>query len=204
MYVVHNNSSARSDRQVYRVTFSEEHLVEPKSGAFALQEYYDHPERYEGVFARFHPHLSLLLNCIFWTEAYPRLVRKTELAGLTRCKVIGDISCDVGGSIEATVLATEPGDPVYTYDAAADAPRMGVAGEGPVILAVDILPAELPRDASQAFSLALGPFAAAIAAADFGGSLADSGLPDPIARSCVVWRGELTPEFAYLRDHLPG
>lgn len=196
--------SETSDRCVYRVTFSEEHLAARQDGGpFVLQDYYDHPEQFEGTFARYHPHLSMLLNCIYWTDAYPRLVYKRELPDLVRCKVIGDISCDVGGSIEATLLATEPGDPVYTYDPTTDAPRMGVAGPGPVICAVDILPAELPRDASEAFAAALEPFALGIAGASYQGSLAESGLPEPMQRSCIVWRGELTPEYAYLAEHLP-
>lgn len=196
---------AERDRHVvYRVTFREEHLARRRDGAaFELQDYYQHPERYEAAFPTYHPYLSLLLNCIYWTEAYPRLVTKAQLPALTRCKVIGDISCDVGGSIEATVLATEPGDPVYTYDPAADAPRMGVAGPAPVICAVDILPAELPRDASESFAAALEPFAVEIAGADYTGALDQSGLPEPIQRSCIVWRGELTPDYAYLRQHLP-
>ena len=196
--------AAADDKVVYTVTFTEEHLVRPAGEhAFVLQDYYDHPERYESDFEQYLPHLSLLLNCIYWTERYPRVVRKQDLPAMTRCKVIGDISCDVEGSIEATVKATEPGDPVYTYDAESDSAVMGVAGAGPVICAVDILPAELPRDASESFAAALGPFAKEIAVADYSGSLADSGLPDPIQRSCIVWRGELTPDYAYLAEHLP-
>lgn len=197
-------AEAKDDKVVYRVTFSEPDLVRPKDPAasFELQEYYEHPERYEGVFSDYHPHLSMLMNCIYWTERYPRLVRKDQLGQLTRCKVIGDISCDVEGSIEPTVLATEPGDPCYTYDAERDAPRMGFGGDGPVICAVDILPAELPRDASLGFSAALEPFVEAIAACDANGTLEASGLPPEIARSCVVWRGELTPDYAYLAEHL--
>ncbi|MDC3379080.1 bifunctional lysine ketoglutarate reductase /saccharopine dehydrogenase family protein [Planctomycetota bacterium] len=193
-----------SDRVVYRVTFTEESLVRPREdgAAFQLQEYYDHPERYEGDFAQYHPHLSLLLNCIYWAEAYPRLVKKTDLPNLVRCKVIGDISCDVEGSIECTVKATEPGEPIYTYDAATDSARMGVVGEGPVICAVDILPAELPRDASESFAATLGQFAEAVAGADYTGELDASGLPGPMARSCVAWRGELTPDYAYIQEHL--
>ncbi|MEZ6184384.1 MAG: bifunctional lysine ketoglutarate reductase /saccharopine dehydrogenase family protein [Planctomycetota bacterium] len=193
-----------SPRVVYRVTFSEPDLVRPtEAGAeFQLLDYYQHPERYRGVFADYHAYPSLLVNCIYWDERYPRLVRKSELGQLQRCKVIADISCDVNGSVEATVLATEPGDPCYTYDPAADGPRMGFAGDGPVICAVDILPAELPRDASEGFSQALAPFVQRIAALDASGSLEASGLPPELQRACVVWKGELTPDYAYLREHL--
>lgn len=192
-----------SDRVVYRVRFIEQHLVRPKAGGEVVtQEYFDHPERFESDFEQYLPTISLLMNGIYWTPACPRVVRKADLPAMTRCRVIGDISCDVEGSIEPTMLATEPGDPVFTYDAATDSARMGVAGAPPVINAVDILPAELPRDASEAFASALTPFADAIASANYAGSLAESGLPAEIQRSCVVWRGELTSDYSYLQEHL--
>ena len=194
---------AASDRLVYRASFIEQHLVRPKAGGEVVtQEYFDHPERFESDFEQYLPTISILMNGIYWTPACPRVVRKQDLPLMTRCRVIGDISCDVEGSIEPTMLATEPGDPVYTYDAASDSAKMGVAGTPPVINAVDILPAELPRDASEAFAAALKPFAVAIAGANYSGTLSESGLPAEIQRSCVVWRGELTSDYSYLEEHL--
>ena len=86
-----------SRHHLYKVVFKEWHMVEPvsPSGAFELQDYYDHPEKYQGVFDRYLFHLTVLVNAIFWTERYPRLVTKAYLRELfgaatePRLRVIG-------------------------------------------------------------------------------------------------------------------
>ena len=79
---------------------------------------------------------------------------------------------------------------------------MGVAGKGPVVLAVDILPSELPREASEYFSTVLAPFVPSIAQADFNRPFAKLDLPEAIRRALILHKGELTPEFGYLKQHL--
>ncbi|NIV35516.1 MAG: hypothetical protein GWN58_40510, partial [Anaerolineae bacterium] len=113
-----------SRHHIYKVVFKEWHMVEPASAghSFELQDYYDHPENYRGVFEQYIPHLDVLVNAIYWTERYPRLLTKAYLKEqfggpeTPRLRVIGDISCDVEGAVECTVKSTEPGDPVYVYD----------------------------------------------------------------------------------------
>jgi alpha-aminoadipic semialdehyde synthase len=196
---------------VYKVVFKEEHTVLPiESGrVFKLQDYYDHPERYQSQFGSYLPHLSVLVNCVYWEERYPRLVTKADVqalysAGQPRLRVIGDISCDIEGAIECTVRSTEPGDPVYVYDPGTDAAVNGVAGEGPVIMAVDILPSELPRESSIYFSGVLRDHMPAIARADYSAPFDDLDLPPEIKRALIVHQGELTPAYRYLRKYVGG
>lgn len=197
-------------RSLVQVTFKEEHTVEPRDPRhrFELQDYYDHPERYRSVFARHLPRLTALLNCNYWDHSYPRLITTSDLRELycgeqpARLKVIGDLACDIGGSIECTVKATDPGNPVYTYDPADGTVTGGVEGPGPVILAVDILPAELPREASQAFSYLLSPFLAALGEADFDRPFDELELPAQMRRAVILHRGRFTPEFARLQAYL--
>jgi len=175
--------------------------------SFKLQEYYQHPEGYRSIFERYLPHLSVLVNGIYWEPIYPRLLtkqtaRKIYTKGRPRLRVIGDISCDVEGAIECTVKATEPDNPVYVYEPVADRAISGVEGDGPVIMAVDILPSELPRGASTYFSGVLKPYIPAIARADFSRGFDGCRLPPPIKRAVIVYRGELTPTYRYLEKHL--
>ena len=190
-----------------KVVFKECHLVERKEGAFELQEYYDHPDRYRSIFNRHLPHLSLLVNAIYWTEDYPRLVTKAQLrelfaGGEPKLRVIGDISCDIDGSIECTVKATTPGVPAYVYDPSRDAVRDGFEGDGVAMMTTDCLPCELPVASSEAFTDALAPFVAEMARARFDGAFAAAGLPDPIRKATILWRGEFTPDFAYMKAFL--
>ena len=194
----------------YLVVFEERHLVRRRDAAagFALEEYYDSPERYVGRFDEVLPQLTVLVNAIYWTERYPRLVTREwarqAWAGPARprLRVIGDISCDIGGAVELTVRATTPAAPVFVYEPASGATRDGVDGDGPVVLAVDNLPAELAADATADFGRALAPFLPALAAVDTSGSLVESGLPPELQRATIAWRGRLTPDFAYLAPSL--
>ena len=80
-----------SPNRVYKVVFKEEHMVEPvdSSHPFELQDYYDHPEHYRGVFPKYVPHLTVLMNCIYWSEKYPRLVTKEQVKKLYSERIIG-------------------------------------------------------------------------------------------------------------------
>ncbi len=195
---------------VYRVTFKEEHTVEPATlGArFDLQDYYQHPDRYRPRFEQYLPHLTVLMNSNYWESRYPRLVTKANIRELfggdkpPRLRVIGDASCDIEGGIECTVQSTDPDQPVYVYDPDSGAATLGVAGRGPVILAVDILPSELPREASEYFSDVLAPFVPAIAQADYGVAFEELDIPPEIRRAMILYHGQLTPDYQYIEKHL--
>lgn len=194
---------------VYATTFREEHIVAPRGDLepFDCQRYYDCPDNFRPIFERHLPHLSVLINGIYWDERYPRLVtvdalRRLTEAGHLRLHVIGDISCDIEGAIECTVKATEPGQPVFVYDPLTSAIRDGHEGPGVVVMAVDILPSELPRDASESFSAVLQAHIPAIAAADYSTSFEELALPPEIKRAVIVHRGELTPAYRHLSRYL--
>lgn len=196
-------------RELVKAEYHEQHLVQPVDPAapFVLQEYYDHPERYRSIFEPQLRLLSVLMNGIFWAPRYPRLADALQLealfaSGRPRLVAVGDVSCDVDGSLACTVRDTDPGDPVYVYDPKTRSAASGVEGPGLAVMAVGNLPAELPVEASQTFSDALFPFMPEIARADFGGSLESLAIPEPIKRSIILWRGEFAPAFQYMRGFL--
>lgn len=196
-----------SRRHVYKVVFREEDMVEPvdPSHPFKLQDYYDNPDRYHGVFSRYVPHLTVLMNCIYWTAKYPRLVTKKFIRdlygkGTPKLKVIGDVSMDIEGAIEVTLKAANSGNPIYVYDIDKDEAVDGHLGRGPVILAVDNLPAELPRESSARFSSTLKKFIPDLAKANFSREFDSLDLPPPLRRGVICHQGKLAPRFEYLAD----
>ena len=196
--------------RVYKVVFKEQHMVKPRSSdqKFELLDYYDHPQKYTPVFESYLPYLTVLVNCIYWTPRYPRLVTKKFLSriwkteDLPRLQVIGDISCDVGGSVECTVHATNPGNPVFVYDPMTGKATDGFEGRGVVVMAVDNLPAEISLESSLAFSQALKPFVPSLARADFSGDLAHCSLPASVKRAVILYRGEFTSDYQYMEKFI--
>jgi len=78
---------------------------------------------------------------------------------------------------------------------------MGVTGPGPVVMAVDNLPCELPREATISFGEALVELIGGATKADFTSDFDSLSLPAPIKRAVIVHRGKLAPGFEYLEPH---
>ncbi|NPV13878.1 hypothetical protein HPY86_02975 [candidate division WOR-3 bacterium] len=193
--------------QIYQVVFKEEDTVEPKNPEekFDLNQYFNHPERYRAKFEQYLPYLSVLVNCIYWDSRYPRLVTKEYLRenfqpDRFKLLIIGDISCDIEGSIEITVKTTDPGAPFFVCDPLTGMVTDGLEGQGIVIMAVDNLPCELASDASREFGEALLPFIPVLASTDFQVELERLVLPGPLQRALILHKGVLTPNYKYLEE----
>jgi len=175
---------------------------------FPLQDYYHHPEKYESKFEQYLSYLSVLINAIYWDTMYPKLVTRRYLkeryeseAGLP-LKVIGDITCDIGGSIECNISETDSGNPVYVYDPIKEDIQYGTEGNGPVVLAVDNLPCELPKESSTVFSTVLKEFIPALLKTDFSLDFDNVNLPTELKRATILYNGEFTPDFEYMREFI--
>jgi len=117
-------------------------------------------------------------------------------------RVIGDISCDIDGSVEVTGKATDPDRPCFVYEAATGRLLDGYEGHGPVVMAVDNLPCEIARESSGHFSRSLRDLIAASAGADLEGSFENLRMPEPLKRAAIAWQGRLLPRFAQLEECL--
>jgi len=192
--------------QLIKVVFKEEDMVQPTDPEeqFSLSDYYQNPDRYSSCFDRHLPYLDVLINGIYWDERYPRLVtrewvQRHYLPGLRpRLKVIGDISCDIAGSVEVTLKTTHPDAPCYVYNVLKHAIEDGCVGQGPAIMAVDNLPCELPREASQHFGEALRGMMPDLASADWEADFERLVLPPHLKRAVILHKGKLAPSYEYL------
>ena len=164
-----------SRRKIYKVVFLKPEIYRPRDAnkAFNADELMQRPELYEGNLERYLPALSIFVNGIFWEPRFPKFLTRDflrKLYGTTRkpkLRVMADITCDINGSVEATVKATRIDNPVYVYNPQNGKVVDGWEGEGPVVLAVDKLPTELPLEASENFGKALLPAVPLLARADF-------------------------------------
>lgn len=197
-----------SNKTLYKIEFTKPDMYENIDGTFSLDEFRNYPDRYAARIERFIPHLTMFINGIFWQPRHPRLLTKSFLRSVynsstkQKLRVIGDITCDVNGSIEITIKATNSRNPVYVYEPLTDHVVDGWEGNGPVVLAVDKLPSEIPLEASQDFGKTLMPFVPQLAMMDFSLPLKDLRLPASFKNAVVAHNGRLTPQYDHLRSHL--
>ena len=196
---------------LYKCVFKEEHMVEPRDPSynFDLNDYYEHGSaKYRGIFQKHIPFLTVLLNCIYWTKKYPRLVTREYIQNhwndeTRKLRIIGDISVDMEGAIEFTTISTTPDNPAFTYLIKENRPEIGIKRDGPVVIAVDNLPCELPRESSTSFSETLFQFIPILAKADFTKPFSQLELPRELKDAIIVYQGELVEKYEYLTQYIP-
>lgn len=203
------NTNCAPKNLIYKIVFHQEHMAQHNKGKpFDKNDYYRNPQNYSSIFGKYLPSLTVLMNCIYWKPGFPRLVTKDAVAQLfqqdeiPKLRVIGDITCDPDGSIEITHKGTEIDDPLFVYNPDTGQQTMGYLGKGLLVMAVHILPSELPREASEGFSNALIHYLKPIVDCDFDEPFAELSLPMAIKKALIVHQGVLTPGYQYLNDYL--
>lgn len=192
---------------ISKIIFEESDMVKRKEGDFALAEYFDDPVNYESDFEKYLPHLDILINAIFWTEDYPVFVPKSYLrseqfAALSKPQVIGDITCDIEGSVEITHKSTLPDQPNFTYFSEDDSFVDGIEGEGVTVMAVDNLPCEFSAESSADFSAVMKRIIPGLAEIKLDADFDSINLIPEMKRALVLLNGKLTPSFKYAEEYL--
>ena len=181
--------------------------------AFDKQHYYRHPHEYEPIFhLSVAPYITMLVNGIYWDKCFPRLISNDQLkamssqaaGGSCSLKVVADITCDVDGSVECLTRTSSIESPYYTYDPAAGTTLDGIHKEGVLMLGIDNLPSELPRDASEYFGSALMPIIPQMLQHSVpqlkpeSTDLFIANLPPVLQRACIAADGSLTPRWSII------
>lgn len=158
-------------------------------------DFYKNPQDYVSDFERFTKVSDLYMAGHFYDNAAPVILSRQMLnAPDCKIKIVADISCDVDGPIACTIRASTIADPIYGY---LPSENKEVPYKHPgaiVVMAVDNLPCELPKDASEGFG---EMFMEHVIPAFFNGD--KDGI---LARAKMTENGKLTPRFAYLQDYV--
>jgi len=192
----HDFLTLQFEEPVYTQLSSADYHIRKQGGHFNREEYHLHPENYESNFLPYTRVADVLLAGAFWNPKAPVLFRREDmLAPDFKIKIIADITCDIEGSVPSTKRASTIPDPLYDYDASTDQVKPVFSDDHNVtVMAIDNLPCELPRSASE----------------EFGRDLIDRILKPLltgdeegiIARGTIADSGRLTSTFSYLQDYV--
>ena len=167
-------------------------------GDFSRNEFYRSPENYVSDFQKYAKAADILIASAYWDPRAPALfTREDSVRDDFKIRIIADITCDIEGSIPSTKRSSTIEAPIYDYNPTDDLEENPLTDEGNLtVMAVDNLPCELPRDASESF----------------GNELLNNVLPHLlgadelgiIKKATITENGNLTKQYEYLRDYAGG
>tara|TARA_B100000900_G_scaffold380092_1_gene365533 strand:- start:682 stop:1890 length:1209 start_codon:yes stop_codon:yes gene_type:complete len=170
-----------------------------KSGeSFVRSSFYASPENYEGDFLKYAKVADVLIAGAYWDPKAPVLFEREDiLKNNFKIRIIADITCDIKGSIPSTLRSSTIDEPIYDYNPSEDVAELPLTDEGNItVMAIDNLPCELARDASESF----------------GKELSSNVLPyllgndtfGMISKATVAEKGRLSDKYSYLKDYVEG
>lgn len=160
-------------------------------------DFYNNPQDYESDFERFTKVSDIYISGHFHANGAPEILSQKMLqAGDCKIKIVADVSCDVNGPIACTLRASTIAEPLYGYLPIENKEVDVFHPAAIVVMAVDNLPCELPKDASEGFG---EMFTQHVIPAFF-----NNDADGILARAKITQSGKLTERFEYLQDYVDG
>ena len=160
--------------------------------------FYKDPTGYESNFMPYAAESDYFIAGHFYGNNAPYLFTRADAKRADfKINLVADISCDIDGPVASTIKASTIADPFYGYDPQTEQEVAFDAKGAITVMAVDNLPCELPKDASEGFGeMFLEHVIPAFFNDDARGILKRAKITTP--------DGKLTERFSYLQDYVDG
>lgn len=191
-------STDKVERLSYCVADVDRLVKRKDGGAFSWNDFTHNANEYESDFMRWAKQTDVLICAHFWGPDAPVYLSEDDLRNPDmRIRMIGDVTCDIKGSIKSTVRPATHDNPYYDYNPFLEHDELAFSSPINITeMAVDTCPNALAMDTS----------------AYFGGMLTKHVFEpllkgehsEVIQRSMILKNGELTPKYDYLTDFTKG
>lgn len=167
-------------------------------GAFSWEHFTQNPTAYHSDFMRWARQADVLVCAHFWAPEAPIYLSQKNLADPTlRIRFIGDITCDIQGSIQSTLRASTHAEPYYDYNPITGQEEPAFSNDSNIsVMAVDTCPNALALDTSAYFGDMLMQHVLT--------PLLKREHSNIIQRATILENGTLTPKFNYLAPFAKG
>ncbi len=179
-----------------------EEMVAPNDPgkAFDFHDFCARPEAYHETFSKYATAADILLSCHYWTVGQPVYLTKEALRSPDcRLRMIGDVTCDIQGSIKSTLRSSTHDAPYYDYNPVTEVEEAPFSADSNItVMAVDTCPNALPRVTSQYFGEQLIKYVLT----DLLDHESDRSVV--LDRATILRDGKLTEGFGYLDGYVAG
>jgi hypothetical protein len=162
------------------------------------QQFYKDPSGYESNFMPYAKQTDYFIAGHFYGNNAPFLFTREDAKHPDfRINLVADVSCDIDGPVASTIRPSTIADPFYGYNPQTEKEVAFDAKGAITVMAVDNLPCELPKDASEGFGEA---FVEHVIPAFFNDD--ERGI---LKRAKITTAdGKLTERFKYLQEYVDG
>lgn len=174
-------------------------LVKRKDGrSFSFDDFFTHPAEYKSDFMRWARNADILISAHFWSPNAPVYLSEEDLKDTSlRIKVIGDVTCDIRGSIKSTLRSSTHAEPYYDYNPVTCKEEKAFSSDNNItVMAVDTCPNALAIDTSAYFGDMLMEHVFK--------SLLKHERSEVIERATILKNGQLSARFSYLEEFAKG
>ncbi len=173
----------------------EDYVTRIDGSPFDFHHFIKHPSEYKSTFRPYSQHADMWIACHFWDQHSPNFLLPDDMTDHQfKLQIIADVSCDIQGPIPSTLRASTIAEPFYGYNPFSRAEDEPWKPSIISVMAVDNLPGEIPRDASEHFGQALLEH---VFPAFFG-----EDIDQVLERATITKDGNLTNYFSYLDDYV--
>jgi len=160
--------------------------------------FYKDPSDYESNFMPYAKETDYFIAGHFYGNNAPYLFTRDDAKHQDfKINLVADISCDIDGPVASTIRSSTIADPFYGYNPLTESETTFDDKDAITVMAVDNLPCELPKDASEGFGDA---FLEHVIPAFF-----DEDQNRVLERAKITTNnGQLTERFSYLKDYIEG
>ena len=185
------------DQAVYVQLNTLDYNIRIDGSASSKSDFYANPHLYKSDFLKYANVAEMFIAGHYYSADSPYLFTR-EQAKLSsfNIKTVADVSCDIDGPVACTIAPSTIANPIYGYNPLTELIDDITKPDVITVMAVDNLPCELPKDASE----------------DFGAEMIKHILPcllteDPtniIERATICENGKLTKHYKYLSNYVLG
>jgi len=188
--------NANFNEPVFAQLLVDDYYKKSDGTTYTRNDIYKNPQGFERDFMQFAQVADLYISGHFWDKNAPYIFTREDAKHPNfKIKTVGDVSCDIDTAVACTLRPSTISDPIYGYNPQTEKEVAFDDKDAITVMAVDNLPCELPKDASE----------------DFGREFIDKVLPHllndkegVIERATICKGGDLTPDHEFLRDYVNG
>jgi alanine dehydrogenase len=180
------------EHPVYCNLDTKDYVAHKTKKIFDLKNFIEFPKDYEATTFEYLKESDIYISAHYWDPSSPKIFTKNQIKQFTKLRVIGDITCDVDGSIPTTIKSTTIEKPNFYLNLKTFS-EINKSKSDLAVMAVDNLPSELPRDSS----------------AEFGSGIVNEVIPyilgeddGRILNSTIADKGRFLKKYNYLDEYI--